>query len=359
MNTFQSILIATAIAILAACGSKTQVASESAQTPAIPVRMETIVPLKEAPSILTSGIVAAQEEIKLSFKTGGVIRAVYVNEGSTVRKGQLLAKLDPSEIDAQVNQATSAAEKARRDLERATRLYQDTVVTLEVVQDLTTAKDVAEANLRIATFNQQYSEIYAPASGRILKKLAETGEIIGPGSPVFFLAATNSDQVIRAGLTDADIVRVNYGDRAQVHFDAWPADTFEAKIVEIAAGADPMTGAFQVELQIEKHPKSLKNGFIGQVTLIPQNEGKWAKIPMTAIVEAEPGRATIYTTEPGSQTVRKVNLPHYRIGNDHIAVPMNQLNGLTEVITDGARYLKPGDTVTIPEAGKKNLAEQR
>lgn len=356
MNTFQYMLIAAAIAILTACGTPTPTTSQPAPTPAVPVRMETIVPMNEAPPIYTSGIVAAQEEIKLSFKTGGVIRAVYVNEGNTVRKGQLLAKLDPSEIDAQVNQATSAAEKARRDLERASRLYEDTVVTLEVVQDLTTAKDVAEANLRIATFNRQYSEIYAPASGRILKKLAETGEVIGPGSPVFFLAATNSDQVIRAGLTDTDIVRVNYGDRAEVYFDAWPADTFEAKIVEIAAGADPMSGVFQVELQLEKHTKSLKNGFIGQVTLIPQNEEKWGKIPMTAIVEAEPGRATIYTTSPGNQIVRKVTLAHYRIGNDHIAVPMSQLNGLTEVITDGARYLKEGDTVSFPDAAKKNLA---
>ncbi|MDX2247507.1 MAG: efflux RND transporter periplasmic adaptor subunit [Bacteroidia bacterium] len=359
MNTFQTLLFSAAIALFAACGQSTTSVTEAERTPAIPVRIEPVVTLKENPAILTSGIVAAREEIKLSFKTGGVIRAIYVNEGSTVQKGQLLAKLDPSEIDAQVNQATSAAEKARRDLERAARLYEDTVVTLEIVQDLTTAKDVAEANLRIATFNRQYSEIYAPASGRILKRFAESGEIIGPGSPVFFLAATNSDQVIRAGITDADIVRVNYGDRASVHFDAWPADTFHAQVVEIAAGADPMTGVFSVELQLEKHPKTLKNGFIGQITLIPQTEEKWVKIPLTAVVEAEPRKAKVYTTEPGSPIVKQVILSHYRIGNDHIAVPVSQLNGLTEVITDGARYLKPGSAVTFPDSPRKNLAEKQ
>ncbi|MEZ4825114.1 MAG: efflux RND transporter periplasmic adaptor subunit [Bacteroidia bacterium] len=358
MNTFQSTLLVFVAAIITACGTQTPVSSEPTAAPAIPVRMETIEILSEAPPVFTSGIVAAQEEIKLSFKTGGVIKAVYVNEGATVRKGQLLARLDLSEIDAQVNQATQAVDKARRDLDRATRLYEDTVVTLEVVQDLTTAKDVAESNLRIANFNRQYSEIYAPANGRILKKFAESGEIIGPGSPVFFLAATNSDQVIRAGLTDTDIVRVNYGDHASVFFDAWPADTFKAHVVEIVAGADPMSGVFQVELQLEKSKHSLKNGFIGQIILTPNSDEKWAKIPLSAIVEAEPGRATVYTTVQGSQKVKRIDI-HYRIGNDHIAVPVGELNGLTNVITDGARYLREGDNVFFPGVPEKNLAEKQ
>lgn len=348
MNTIRITMIALAAMVLIACGQNDgeDVSRNEHKAPVIRVKTETISKLDHAPPVYTSGTVAAREEIRLSFKIGGVIHSIFVNEGAWVKKGQLLARLNPQEIKAQVNQAESALEKANRDLERASRLYEDTVVTLEVVQDLTTAKEVAASNLEIAKFNQQYAEIYAPASGRILKKFAESGEIIGPGSPVFYLAANNTEQVIRGSLTDVDIVRVNYGDPAEVFFDAWPADTFHAKVIEIAAGTDPMTGTFEIELQLMPHKKSLKNGFVGHIALSPQQNGDWMKIPMNALVEADNKSATFYAPGP-EQTAQLITVQQYNIHNEFISVPAESLKGHSVIITDGARYIKSGDLISI------------
>ena len=85
-------------------------------------------------------------EAKPSFKTGGVIAKTMVSEGQNVKKGQLLARLNLAEIDAQLSQANEAANKAERDLTRARRLLADSVATLEQVQNASTALEVAKKN---------------------------------------------------------------------------------------------------------------------------------------------------------------------------------------------------------------------
>ncbi|WP_315820589.1 efflux RND transporter periplasmic adaptor subunit [Paraflavitalea speifideaquila] len=117
-----------------------------------------------------SGTIASTSQATLSFKTGGIISKIYVKEGDHVAKGQLLATLDLTEINAQVQQAVQGSEKAQRDVTRARNLYNDTVATLEQLQNATTQQQVAAEGLRIARFNQQYAQIRATENGTILKR---------------------------------------------------------------------------------------------------------------------------------------------------------------------------------------------
>ena len=347
---YLSIITILTLLVIVGCKENTAPQTQSESSHAIPVKVESVIENQSVSPIITSGIVAANEEIRLSFKIGGIIRSLYTTEGAWVKKGQLLARLDPQEINAQVAQAESGLNKAQRDLERGQRLYEDTVTTLEVVQNLTTAVEVAEAQLKVAKFNQQYAEIYAPASGRILKKFAQEGEMIGPGNPVYYLAATNSSQVIRTSLTDVDVVKINYGDNARILFDAWPRDTFTASVSEIAAGTNPMTGTFEVELSLNKHSKNLKNGFIGKVELIPSQEDNRVLIPISAVVEADAKTATIFIPGNEPNQVQQIQLKDYRIKNNHVSVYKTDLKGASMVITDGAHYLKAESSVNIVNA---------
>ena len=72
--------------------------------------------------IIASGLLSSKSEMKLAFKTGGMIRRIYVQEGQSVSEGQLLAELDLSEIDAQVRQSKLSLEKSERDLEREEKI---------------------------------------------------------------------------------------------------------------------------------------------------------------------------------------------------------------------------------------------
>ena len=99
--------------------------------------------------VRSSGKLTSRAESKLSFKTGGIIDRILVDEGQNVEEGQLLAQLNLEEIRSQGNQANLVLKKSERDFQRAENLYMDSVATLEQFQDSRTALEVARSNARI------------------------------------------------------------------------------------------------------------------------------------------------------------------------------------------------------------------
>ncbi|MSU49576.1 MAG: biotin/lipoyl-binding protein, partial [Opitutus sp.] len=162
------------------------------------------------------GVLSRQAEAELSFKIGGVIEAVTVRAGDKVSRGQLLARLRPEEIDAQVEQARSSFAKAQRDVARLESLTASRVATLENLQDARTTAEVAGAALRIAEFNRKHAVIVAPDDGRILRRRGEPGEVVAPGQPMIGFASDAEGWFLRAGLADRELGLVRVGDRVQV-----------------------------------------------------------------------------------------------------------------------------------------------
>ncbi|MEM7572327.1 MAG: efflux RND transporter periplasmic adaptor subunit [Bacteroidota bacterium] len=313
----------------------------------IPVKVVALTTSTEPIPIEAGGVIGAKEETNLSFKIGGLIDRVYVEEGQQVRSGQLLATLKTTEIDAQVAQAQQAVDKSRRDLERIERLYADSAATLEMVQNLRTALEVAESDLEIAGFNQQFAKIYAPASGRVLKQFAEAGELAGPGSPIYRLISEGRNAyVLRVGVTDRDFVKIALGDAAEIRLDAYPSTVFSARVTELAAAADPYTGTFQLEITLEPEDYVIRNGFVGRVRIFPSREPAYVKLPMSALVEGNGQSVSVYyPDEDGLARAQKVRFRS--LSDEAFIVPVEDLAGIERVITAGAAYLSEGDSLNI------------
>lgn len=320
---------------------------EGTQVKPVLVQLQQVQAQEALLPVQVSGVVASQEEMRLAFKTGGVIQSIPVEVGDRIRKGQVLARLDLSEISAQVSQAQSALDKAQRDLARAQRLYQDTVITLEQVQDLSTAQELASAKLRIAHFNQKKSTLVSPLDGRVMAQLAERGEVTAPGNPVLVVAAEKGAQVVKTGITDIDIVKVRPQDRAAVRFDAYPGQTFEARVSQIAGNASPLTGTYEVELLLQGPVPALKNGFIAKVDLFPSGQGQALRIPVSALVSATPESAVVYVPNAEGTHAQRKELRGYRIEGAYLLIPPQEAAGLQSVITEGAKYLRPGTPIQL------------
>ncbi len=165
--------------------------------------------------------------------------------------GQLLATLDLTEIDAQVQQATENVGKAQRDENRIKNLYRDTVASLEQVQNTHTQLTVATEALRIASFNRQYAQIRATGSGTILQKIMNEGEYASAGSAVMlFNGAGGDDWVVRFGVSDKDWAILRKGDKANISIDAYPDQRFTGVVTKLAEGADPNGGLYAVEVTV-------------------------------------------------------------------------------------------------------------
>jgi membrane fusion protein, multidrug efflux system len=287
---------------LLACSSQQQ---ETSITRKIPVKLVNIMQQDLSIPIQTSGILQAKDELYLSFKTGGIIKNIYVKEGQIVKKDQVLARLDLAEISAYKNQAQAAYEKAQRDFTRIENLYQEQVATLEQKQNMHSALEVAKANLDIASFNKKHSTISAPANGKILKTFVDEAELIGAGTPVLTFGSTDKAYVLKAGITDKDVVIIQKGDAAEITFDAYPQSQFTAIVTEISGAATPGSGTYEVQLQLEKSDKTLFSGFVGKATIHPQRKQTVSLIPLNALNEATQNSGYVYTVNENNQATKK------------------------------------------------------
>ena len=102
----------------------------------VPVRVAPLEMATLSGDIVATGLLTTENDARLAFKIGGVIDRIYVTEGQTVKKGQLLASLKTGEINAQIEQTRLGLEKAKRDFNRAQNLFKDSVATLEQVQKI-------------------------------------------------------------------------------------------------------------------------------------------------------------------------------------------------------------------------------
>lgn len=328
--------------VLNACGEKSSKGQTSLSAEAegfIPVRTAPVQQKNIALPINASGILTSSAEQRLSFKIGGIIRKIYVDEGDVVRPGQLLAVLDKTEIDAQVAQAQQGLAKSERDLARVEGLYRDSSATLELLQNATTGRDVAKETARIATFNQQYAEIRATRGGKIIKKLLNEGEITGPGMPAFVLFETGTnDWVVKINVSDRDWARLSLGMPAKVSMDAYEGTTFSGKVRELAPAADPSSGLYAIEVGIQPQGKRFAPGLFGEVEITPSQSRNYTLIPVEALVEGDGQSAFVFALQTDGESVRKLPVRvAFLEGNQ--AVITNGLEGVQEVVTGGAPYL--------------------
>ena len=345
MKTYNISLLLLVLALVA-CKPDYQETFTTNNSEFTAVKVEAVT-IQDTPIPITvSGILASKAETRLSFKIGGIIREIKVEEGQQVKKGQVLAILDQSEISAQVTQARNAAEKAARDLSRMENLYRDSVATLEQLQDLRTVHEVAQADLRIAGFNQKYARIIAPFNGKVLKRSVEEGELVNPGMPVVMVGNHHSSSyVMRVAVSDRDIVQLALQDSAQLLFDAYPQTPFNAYISELAEAADPLTGTFEVELTVQDPPRPLKNGFVGKAQIYPSSQPPYYQISMSALVEGGLQQAKIFTYEQNTQQAPLTEVKPHNIKSDYFTVLVEGQKPITHVVTAGAPYLEHGQQV--------------
>ena len=347
LPAFISALALIGLFALSSCGSKSGADATSAPIAdeSIPVRTAAVQQKTVSLPIHASGILTSSAEQRLSFKIGGIIRKIYVDEGDVVRPGQLLAVLDKTEIDAQVNQAQQGLQKAERDLGRVEGLYRDSSATLELLQNATTGRDVAKETARIATFNQQYAEIRATRGGKIIKKLVNEGEITGPGMPAFVLFETGvNDWVVKINVSDRDWARLNLGMGANVKMDAYEGTNFTGKLSDLAPAADPSSGLYPVEIRIQPQGKRFAPGLFAEVDIAPSQSRPYVVIPIESIVEGDGQSAFVFALQSDGVSVKKVPI-RVAFMEGNMAVIASGLEGVTEVVTSGAPYLNENKKV--------------
>lgn len=343
-----------ATAVTASGCSPSAAADAVTAPPPTPVRVASIERVRRARPVHATGVLASKTEVRASFKVGGLISQLSVDEGDAVKAGQVVARLTTTEIDAGVEQARQGLTKAERDLGRAEKLFAGQAVTREQLDDATTAAAVARAQVRAAEFNRAHAVIRAPGDGRVMRRLAEVGELVGAGQPILVMSGDRSGWIVRVGLADRDVVRVARGDQATVELAAYPGVTFTATVDEIASAATPPVGTYEVELRLAlpaDGPQPL-SGLIAGIEIDPTGgragpPPEVAMIPASALRDGDGRTATVWIPD-GERGVARRTVELAFFAGERVAIAAG-LDGVDRVITDGAAYLGTASTIAIAE----------
>ncbi|MGA2409297.1 MAG: efflux RND transporter periplasmic adaptor subunit [Candidatus Binataceae bacterium] len=267
------VLILAGAVILAAGGYEAYV-----HTLGRPPEVETATAMliaSEQPRPLISGsgyVVTRDKYITIGTKILGQIVEEPIEEGRHVRKGDLLARIDDRDYQAQLNQAIADRQLAAANLalarvkdERARALFRQQVVSRDQLDVADNGLAVAEANLNragaeiaYARFNVGQCVITAPITGVVLQKYREVGDTInyggdiqaGGGTTDIVQLADTDDMRVEADISENDIAKVTMGMPATVVLDAYTDRSFNAQVVKIYPEADRQKGTVKVEVRI-------------------------------------------------------------------------------------------------------------
>jgi RND family efflux transporter MFP subunit len=336
------------LALLASCSSAPE-EQKSSNTDTVPVKVINIESAQNGAVVAVSGQFTTDDEAVLAFKTGGIINKIYVKEGDAVKEGQLLATLNMTEINAQVDIARAAYEKANRDYQRVLNLYRDSVATLEQSQNARTGVDIAKQQLSAAEFNRTYSQIRASKSGFVLRKLAAEGQVVAPGTPVFQVnGAQSGTWTLKAGVSDREWAAIKTGDKALISVSALNNESYDAVVCRRSEGADPLTGSFNVELKFTvKHPE-LAAGMFGKAVITTSGSTEAAKtwtIPYDALLDGDGNTGYVFVTND-RKTAHKVKVTIASLQKDQILIS-DGLQDAQTLIISGSAYLGDSSKINI------------
>jgi len=346
MKNIQLTIAATAI-FLFSCSKEPKNVNPLGEPDIIAVKIANVTSLAVPGSVTATGFVSTEDQTNYSFKTGGVISGVMVNEGAFFRKGQLLATINSTELSSGVAQSSLGVEKAQRDYDRAKSLYKDSVFTLEQLQNTKTALDLSKKVKEAVAFNEGYTKIYASSDGFVVKKIGSEGEIIGAGMPILLTNAVNNGNgyVLKVGVTDLEWAVIKIGQVATVRLDGYPNQQFAATVFRKQQSADREIGSFQIELKLQLKNLEPPIGMFGKAEIFTNKQDNAIAIPYAALVEADGSKGFIFSTD-GKNKIRKVQVNIAKIENDHVFIT-DKLEGINQIVVSNSAFLNEKSLIKI------------
>lgn len=332
---------------------------------------------KSAAAILNaSGYVVARRKAVVSAKIQGRLQHLDVEEGSRVKEGQIFARLESSDYEAQVLRAKAAVSRALADLEETRRLARlgerltrEQVLPQDELDARLSRVRVAEAALEQARAEQSFAEaqlqntlIRAPFSGVVVKKMAEVGESVAPIPPGVNISTASGAIValadldtleVEADVSESNVARLSEGQPAEVTVEAFPERRYEAVLRQVIPTADRTKATVQVKVTILAKDKDLKPEMSARVAFLEPQRKPTApdaaplppevSVPKEAVATRN-GDSVVFEVLEGSVRQRKVVTGGERQGQ---LVVKQGLAGGETLVARPAETLKDGDRVKV------------
>lgn len=329
--------------LLTACGSDSD--QPLAEKPIRPVRAMTIEQQQDGNIRTFSGTAQSGEESKLSFRVAGTINKIHVDIGQPLKKGQMIAELDPSQyqIQAEQSKATLAQSKANQrnaeaNFERVKNLYETNSTSRN---ELDSARANAESTraqanayrraLELSLLNVSYTKLKATTDCNVATKETEINEFVTSGQTVVNVICGKAIEV-QLAVPESSIALIKDNMPSTVNFSALPNQFFEAKVSEIGIASNG-SSTYPVTVILNNQPDDLRPGLAAEVSFKFKQKGQRFIVPSASVSEDTQGRY-VFTLHPADKADNAI------VKRQSVTIGELTPNGLE--ITDG---LKIGDRV--------------
>lgn len=331
-------------------------------------------------SITATGTVKAITSVDVGTQVTGLVSKLYVDYNSTVKKGQLLAELDKTNLENSLNSARSTMRSNRTEYEYQTNNYKrikalhDKKLVSESDYDTAAdsyhkAKDtydVSKNDYSKAQTNLSYASIYSPINGVVLSKEVEEGQTVtaSMSTPTLFVIAQNLKKMqVIANVDEADIGNVKVGQRVSFTVDAYPESTFNGNVTQVRQEATTTNNVvtYEVVINAPNEDLKLKPGLTANVTIYTLDKKNILTIPSKALRFSPDfdliGKEDQVINAKNMKTDETHKILWKRIGKKFIAIPVvvgisdgtntEIISGIKEnenVILDATSGVMPGQT---------------
>ncbi|MBQ7544467.1 MAG: efflux RND transporter periplasmic adaptor subunit [Synergistaceae bacterium] len=315
------------------------------------------------------GTLQGGQRVDLSFRVPGPLRNIYVKRGASVRKGELLAALDPRDFQSQLKQARSREAQAQAqyknaeaNFKRYENLYKEKVVPKSTYDAQQTALDVSRSNLDLAKAQTasirdslRDTELRAPFSGVIIDQMVENFQDVMAKQAIFSLQDISTMEVV-FNVPDTDVIVASMTRErptaVEARFDAIPDRTFPLSPREVRMRSDASTNTFAVTAAMPtQNDVALLPGMAANVDITFEGSSRAAAdntfiVPSTALVDEAGGKNFVWRYDNGKASKIEVIA-----GNPHsgglIRISGAKLHGGDRIITAGTHLLHDGQRVKL------------
>jgi membrane fusion protein (multidrug efflux system) len=294
------------------------------------------------------GSVETDQNIVITPEMGGVLQRVYVTEGQRVRKGQILASIDDGGMSLSIAQMQVQADLAKTIFERQERLWTQNIGSeIQYLQ----AKTAYEGQLNAINYMKQQltkASMRAPFSGTIDDVITEQGNVVAPGQTPIMRLVSLKNMYIKADVPETYITNVVTGKEVAVYFPVL-GTTLATKISQTGSFINPNNRTFKAEINVPNKDQNIKPNLTARLKINDYTNEKAILIPQSIISENAQGEQYIYVLKEitGNNAVAKRIIIKTGRKQDDIIEVLNGLQSGDQIIQEGARSVKDGQTVKI------------
>ncbi|MFM1920882.1 MAG: hypothetical protein RLZZ303_2516 [Candidatus Hydrogenedentota bacterium] len=376
-RTWKTFLTLAAACGLAACGAvegkpTDEAAAEAARPAEVLIPVEANLPDQRDISdyFETTSRVVAERRVEVLSKGMGECVEVLVEEGDLVTEGQVLARLDRKELEAQLKQTRVTLEMNEYQMKKAREQQEKGILSSFEADNARFAYEQAKATLGVQEIQMENQNIVAPISGTVTQRNIQRGMVVANGMPVFSIVDPNSF-VLPITPPEKEIQNLREGQRAEVSVDSAPDHTFGVTVRRINPAVDAASGTVRVLLDFDEADRPrLKDNAFARVKLIMETRSGVLAVQKDTLVE-ENGRKYLMvlrkeepaTPPPGTAEELK---PRYIADRVEVKTGLEDSNyvEITEgiaadslIVTLGQQTLKPGALVNVTNALEEVMAK--